>query len=151
MKRNSLTNIAVKWLVDIMLVIGAICVISVPFTAKTVINKFYGYSDRELVIFAATLIITGCVAVYILWHLRKMIKTLFGGNPFSEDNARSFGRIAAACVIIAVVYIIKCVLLFSWSTLVIISIFLIGALGSLTLKGLFEEAGIYKDEHDWTV
>ena len=151
MKRNSLANMTVKWLVDIMLIIGAACVIAIPFAAKPVINQFYGYNDRELVIFAATLIITGCAAVYILWQLRKMIKTLFGGNPFSEENARSFGRIAAACAIIAAVYVIKCVLLFSWSTLVVIAMFIVGALGCLTLKGLFEEAGIYKEEHDWTV
>ena len=151
MKRNTLTNKAVKWLVDVTLIIGAICVIAVPFVSKSVINQFYGYNDRVLVIFAATLVITGCAAVYILWQLRKMIKTLFGGNPFSEENVRSFGRIAAVCAVIAVVYVIKCVFLFSWSTLVIIAMFLIGALGCLTLKGLFEEAGIYKDEHDWTV
>ena len=151
MKRNSLSNIAVKWIVDIMLVVGALCVIAVPFLAKPVINQYYGYNDHELVIFAATLVITGCAAVYILWCLRKMIKTLFGGNPFSEENARSFGRMATTCAVIAAVYMIKCVLLFSWSTLVIIAMFIIGALGCLTLKGLFEEAGIYKDEHDWTV
>ena len=151
MKRNSLTNITIKWLVDITLVVGIICVVTVPFAAKPIINQFYGYNDRELAIFAATLVITGCAAVYILWHLRKMIKTLFGGNPFSEENGRSFGRMAAACAVIAAVYAIKCVILFSWSTLVIIAMFFIGALGCLTLKGLFEEAGIYKDEHDWTV
>ncbi|MCH5210475.1 MAG: DUF2975 domain-containing protein [Oscillospiraceae bacterium] len=151
MKRNSLINFAVKWLVDIMLVVGVICVIAVPFAAKTVINRFYGYSNSDLIIFAAMLIITGCAAVYILWCLRSMIKTLFGGNPFSEDNARAFGHIAIACAVIAAVYIVKCILLFSWSTLVIIAMFLIGALGCLTLKGLFEEARSYKDEHDWTV
>ena len=151
MKRNTLSNRAVKWLVDITLIIGALCVIAAPFAAKSVINQFYGYNDRELAIFTATLVITGCAAVYILWCLRKMIKTLFGGNPFSEDNVRAFGRMAAACAVIAVVYVIKCILLFSWSTLVVIAMFLIGALGCLTLKGLFEEAGTYKDEHDWTV
>lgn len=151
MKRNSLTNIAVKWLVDIMIIVGVACVVAVPFAAKPIINQFYGYNDSELVIFAATLVITGFAAVYILWQLRKMIKTLFGGNPFSEENAHSFGQIAAACAVIAAVYVIKCVLLFSWSTLVVIALFIVGALGCLTLKELFEEAGIYKDEHDWTV
>ena len=151
MKRNTLANTAVKWLVDITLVIGVICVIAVPFAAKPVINQFYGYNDRELTIFAATLVITGCAAVYVLLCLRRMIKTLFGGNPFSAENVRSFGRIAAACTVIAAAYVIKCILLFSWSTLVVIIMFVIGALGCLTLKGLFEEAGIYKEEHDWTV
>lgn len=146
MKINKLTKI----MVDVMFYMGILCVISVPFLVK-LINRFYGYDKNLLLIFAAMLFISGVCAVYILFNLKQMFKTLVGGNPFVNQNTICMKRMAIACAVISIIYIIKCFLIFSWATVVIVIVFTIGTLFCLTLKNIFNEAIKYKQENELTI
>lgn len=146
MKINKLTKI----MVDVMFYIGILCVISVPFLVR-LINKFYGYDENLLLIFVVMLFISGVCAVYILFNLKQMFKTLVGGNPFVNQNTVCMKRMAISCVIISIIYVIKCFLMFSWATVVIVIVFTIGALFCLTLKNIFNEAIKYKQENELTI
>ncbi len=150
MLNNSILHRVTKVLVDIMFYCGIICVISVPFIA-TLIKNFYGYNDRILIWLTTMLFLSGVCAVYILFNLKQMFRTLIGGNPFVDKNIDSFRRMAIACAFIAIIYIIKCFILFSWATLIIVIVFIIGTLFCLTLKDIFRQAIYYKEENDWTV
>ncbi|MCH5211870.1 MAG: DUF2975 domain-containing protein [Oscillospiraceae bacterium] len=146
---NRLNKIT-KLIVDILFYIGILCVISVPFTVKY-ISGFYGYNSRETVIFAIMLIITGIAAVYILYEFKRMFRTLVGGNPFVAANVNSLKRMAVSCVIITAVYLVKCFMMFTFATVVIVIVFGIGTLFCLVLKDLFRQAVEYKEENDLTV
>ena len=80
-----------------------------------------------------------------------MFKTLIAGNPFVWDNIRHFDRMAVSCTVIALIYIVKSFVIFSIATVVIVCVFIIAALFCLTLKDIFKQAIIYKEENDWTV
>lgn len=150
MYKNSITHHIAKVLIDIMFYCGIVCIIAVPLLAKGLRN-FYGYNDTVLLLFMVILFTSGICAVYILFNLKQMFKTLLGGNPFIDKNITCFRRMAVACVLIAGIYIIKCFLLFSWATVIIVLVFTIGTLFCLTLKDIFKQAIYYKEEHDWTV
>lgn len=143
-------NSAAKALTDILLATSVISTLAVPFAAKF-IGAYYGFDTRGTIIFAAMLFTSGAWAAYILYNLRRMFKTLVGNDPFVEENARRLGKIARSCAAIAVIYIIKCVLMFSWATVVIALIFAVGTLFCMVLKNLFTQAVLYKEENDWTV
>jgi len=150
MYRNSITHHITKVLVDIMFCGGIVCVILVPWLSKF-IRDYLGYGEKGYWIITSILFSSGISAVYILFNLKQMFKTLLGGNPFIEKNISCLRKIAVACASIALIYIIKCVIMFSIPTVIIVLVFTIGTLFCLTLKDIFKQAIFYKEEHDWTV
>jgi hypothetical protein len=115
------------------------------------IRYYFDYGRINYEALLLILFISAITAVFILYKIRQMFRTLLGGNPFTEQNVSCFRQIAVACAIIAVVYIVKCIILFTISSFIIIVVFVIGSLFCLTLKDVFKQAVFYKEEHDWTV
>lgn len=150
MYKNTVTHYIAKTLVDILFYTGIVAVAAVPWWSKW-IRDFLLYSPVQWYIMMAVLMLSGICTVYVLFILKGMFKTLLGGNPFVLKNVSAFRKIAVACALIALIYMIKCFFLFSLATLVIVFIFIIGTLFCLTLKDIFKQAVYYKEEHDWTV
>jgi len=150
MYKNSIVHHIAKLLVDILFYIGILCVVTVPFWAGRLL-KYYGYTDNGIIVFSAILFVSGICAVYILFVLKQMFKTLLGGNPFAKQNVSSFRKMAVACATVAAIYFVKCFIMFTWATVIITLVFVIGTLFCLTLKDLFKQAVYYKEENDWTV
>lgn len=149
MKKSSIGSIT-KIIVDIFFYLGIICVIGIPFLGKALTMQYnYNYGNYKFI--TVVLFLSGLCTVYILYNLKRMFKTLISGNPFVSDNIKCFHRIAAACIIIALIYILKCIVMFSLATVVIICVFATAALFCLTLKDIFKQAIAYKEENDWTV
>ena len=150
MYEKTFTHKLTKIAVDIMFYCGIVCLFLVPFFAKFArgVSKTEGIGYYIVV---STLFLSGIFAIYILFNLKQMFKTLLSGNPFVEKNIACFRKIAVSCFIIALIYTIKICFLYSLATFVIILVFTIGCLFCLTLKDIFKQAIYYKEEHDWTV
>lgn len=150
MYKNSVTHYIAKTMVDIMFYGGILCVLAVPLLAKG-IRDYFGYGDEVLLPFMLILFSSGTLALYILFNLKRMFKTLLGGNPFVEKNVSCFRKMAVACALIALVYIAKCFYIFSIATVIIVMVFAIGSLFCLTLKDIFKQAVAFKQENDLTI
>jgi len=142
MKQKNITHILSKIIIDILIIVGVICVVTVPFWEKL--------NDKWLFTMVL-LMVTGAVGVYILITLRGMYKTLISGNPFVQSNVKAFRRMAVSCLIIALCYIVKCFVVFSLGTVVVVVVFVIASLFCMTLKDLFGEAVECREENDWRV
>jgi len=97
------------------------------------------------------LLLLGLCALYILWQLKAMFRTLVGGDPFVAANVSSLRKCALASFIIAGIFFVKEILWFNLLTATYIIIFALLGLFCLTLKDLFKQAVAYKEENDWTV
>ncbi len=150
MYKDSVVHHITKTLIDVMFYGGIVCTALVPWLAKF-IRDLHKYSDTEYWITTAVLFTSGICAVYIFFILKKMFKTLLGGNPFVVSNVNCFRKMAVACLVVSIIYIIKCLLIFTLASAAIVAIFAIGTLFCLTLKDIFKQAVFYKEEHDWTV
>ncbi|MBQ6893808.1 MAG: DUF2975 domain-containing protein [Clostridia bacterium] len=150
MKNKSLVHRISKILVDVLFYFGILAVIAVPWWSKFLSESMF-YTEAEWYMMMGVLMLTGACAVYILFVIKGMYKTLLGENPFVSENVSAFRKVAVASALIALVYLIKCVFLFSVATLVIVIIFSVATLFCLTLKDIFKQAVCYKEENDWTV
>ncbi|MFA6309334.1 MAG: DUF2975 domain-containing protein [Clostridia bacterium] len=150
MYKNSVTHYIAKALVDIMFFGGIVCTILSPWIAKS-IRDFEAWGMTEYWIVTLTLFASGVCSVFILYTLKQMFKTLLGGNPFVEANVNCFRKMAVACSLISLIYIVRCFLIFTIASVTIVLVFAIGTLFCLTLKDIFKQAVFYKEEHDWTV
>ena len=150
MYQKSITHHISKIVIDILFYLSIVGVILVPFFTDDVF-RFAQYSNKDIITLTATLFFSGLGCVYILFHLKKMYSSLMDGNPFVDENVSHFREIAVACIIIAIIYLIKCFLLFTFGTLIISAVFTVGCLFCLTLKDLFKQAINYKTENELTV
>ena len=85
MYKRSFVHYLTKVLIDIMLVVGLICCIAIPFVVP-VLEKYIGYLSGAIIPTIIVLVFAGLCSLFILWQLRAMFKTLLGGNPFVEEN-----------------------------------------------------------------
>lgn len=166
MYKNSAVHYIAKTMVDIMFFGGIIAVAALPVWLPWLLglrpdDYSFGYmtswtqglfaGSKGLTIFGSVLAASGICAVYILFQLKRMFRTLLGGNPFVEANISCFRRIAVACALVCLIYIVKSVLLFTYGSVVIAVVFLIGCLFCLTLKDIFKQAIALKEENDLTI
>jgi len=151
MYTKSITHYIAKYTIDVLFYLSIICTIAVPLWAK-ILFAFIRYPNAGyLTPFTVILFLSGLCCVYILFHLKQMYRTLLIGNPFVEQNVSHLRKMAVACTIIALIYLVKCFFMFTFATLVIAGIFVVGCLFCLTLKDLFKQAINYKTENDLTI
>jgi hypothetical protein len=150
MRKNSFVHYLTKVLVDIMFYGGIICCIVIPFLMPSLAG-FFGYGKTVIVPYTIILLISGMCSLYILWQLKAMFKTLLGGDPFIMANISCLRKCSVASFLIAIIYIVKISIWFTIASSIIVIIFALLGLFSLTLKDLFKQAVAYKEENDWTV
>ena len=150
MFERSFVHYLTKVLVDIMFYGGILCCLAVPLIMPLLVD-FFGYEEGTVLRFTIILFLSGLCSVYILWQLKAMFKTLLGGDPFVAANVSCLRKCSVASLLIAILYIIKLTFWFTIATSLIVIIFSLLGLFSLTLKDVFKQAVAYKEENDWTV
>lgn len=152
MEKRRALHYFTKLLVDFMFYCGIIVCALIP----VLIYKFASVSPMLSEVpgkTIAVLMVSGVMAIYILWEIRHIFKTLVSRdtNPFILANVKSLRKMAVASLIIAITYIAKCLFWFTMATAIIIIIFAIASLFCLVLADVFEQAIVYKEESDLTV
>ena len=150
MVKKSFVHYLTKYLVDFLFYSGIICTLTVPFLIKPAV-EYYGYNSNLSVFFGVILFLSGLSAVYILWQLKVIFKTLLSGSPFIQRNVNALRKMAVASSIIAVIFIVKCITFFTIASGLIVIVFSLASLFCLTLKDVFKEAVYYKEETDLTI
>jgi len=150
MYQNSFVHHFTKVLVDIMFYGGILCCLAIPF-ATPVLARMIGYSQDVVLPYIIILLLSGLCALFILWQLKAMFKTLLGGNPFVAANVTSLRKCSVASLLIALIYLVKILFWFTIASSIIVIIFSLLGLFCLTLKDIFKQAVAYKEESDWTV
>ncbi len=148
--KNSVVHYITKYMIEIMMYCGIICIAALPFSRPFISTYLYRTGNVQTS-FMAVLMLSGACSVYILFILKKMFKTLLSGNPFVWENVKCFRRIAVACAVISLIYIINCILDFTFGCAIIALVFAIGCLFCLTLKDIFKQAVAFKEENDLTI
>lgn len=144
MKINKITGI----LIDVLIFTGIVCILCIPLLLKVAIPYYSGVIYYS---YMASLFISGIFTIYILYNIRRMYKTLFLGNPFVKENIKYLNNISISCIFITLIYFIKCFIVLTFATIIIVIVFAVGSLFCLTLKDIFKQAIYYKEENDWTV
>lgn len=144
MRINKITGI----LIDVLIFTGIVCILCIPLLLKVAILYYSGVIYYS---YMAFLFISGIFTIYILYNIRRMYKTLFLGNPFVKENIKYLNNISISCMFITLIYFIKCFMVLTFATIIIVIVFAVGSLFCLTLKDIFKQAIYYKEENDCTV
>lgn len=149
MKKESIIRIT-KYLLDFMFFAGIIVTLTLPFSAKWLINYLPDLEARytEYVILYFVL---GVLAIAVLGELRKMFRTVLADNCFVYDNVVSLQRMGTYSFMIALISLVRTLLCMTIAMLVVILVFVIAGLFSKVLAFVFERAVNYKEENDLTI
>lgn len=140
-----------KLILDVMLILGIITIISLPFTMHLA-GRYYSNKIEEH--YVAMMFIFGGAALLgmlILYELRNMMKTVVDENCFVWRNVNSLERMGGLSICISVLFIIKIFVVPTPATFVIIIVFFVAALFSGVLSQVFAQAITYKEENDLTI
>ena len=150
MKQTHVRHYVTKLLVEIMFYGGIVVCVALPFIMPRLL-AFVGGSQEMRLHYTIVLLSSGMCAVYILFQLKRMFRTLVGGNPFIVQNVSCLRQCAVASALIAFIYFVRLLMWFTIPAAIIMIVFAMLSLFSLTLKDLFKQAVTYKEETDWTV
>jgi len=150
MSKNTWVHHFTKVLVDLMFYGGILACVTLPF-ALPYLMRLIGVSLHFRTAYTLILLSSGICAVYIVYQLKGMFKTLLGGNPFVAQNVTSLRKCAVASALISGIFLIRLFIWFTIASSIIVVIFALLSLFSLTIKDLFKQAIAYKEETDWTV
>lgn len=130
---------------------GILVEVSLPFSLK-MLGEYYWKEMAEqywpmLIIFG----LSGICGLIIVYQLRKMMKTVVKRECFVDSNTKSLSTMGKVSFVITVLFIVKCILLPTPASFVIVLTFFIAGVFSHVLSLVFEEAVRFKEENDLTI
>lgn len=149
MKKESIIRIT-KYLLDFMFFAGIIVTVTLPFSAKWLIN-FLPDLEARYTEYVILYFVLGVLAIAVLGELRKMFRTVLADNCFVYDNVVSLQRMGTYSFMVALISLVRTLLCMTIAMLVVILVFIIAGLFSKVLAFVFERAVNYKEENDLTI
>lgn len=140
-----------KYFLDFIFFSGILVEVSLPFSLK-MLGEYYWKEMAEqywpmLIIFG----LSGICGLIIVYQLRKMMKTVVKRECFVDNNTKSLSTMGKVSFVITVLFIVKCILLPTPASFVIVLTFFIAGVFSHVLSLVFEEAVRFKEENDLTI
>ena len=149
--RQSRFILFTKYFLDFMFFSGILVEISLPFTLK-LLGKYYSPElEAQYWPMLAIFGLSGICGLVIVFQLRKMMKTVVKRECFVDNNTRSLGVMGKVSFVIAALFSVKCVMLPTPASFIIVLTFFTAGMFSHVLSLVFEEAVRFKKENDLTI
>lgn len=139
-----------KWILDFLFYSGI-------FTCVTLfgwIRLYSGYNiyfETYLYPLYVLFLLSGILAVLIIYELRKMFRTVLADDCFVMANVHSLKRMGTYSFGIAGVTAVRLLLYITPAVLIVLLVFVIAGLFSKVLAYVFDRAVSYKLENDLTI
>lgn len=115
-------------------------------------------SSSELILYLWVVTFYGVLSLFILFQLRKIVKSVLCKNPFTKENVKRFKNIGKGMIFISVFNLffnnhtgLRFVDLGFLTITPELLVFILLALVALILSEVFEEAIKIKNENDFTI
>jgi len=141
----------VKRLLDLVFLGGIAIILTLPILLNWYMDRLKGYISEKYWFMLPFLYITGFLALFLVFELRRVFKTLNRKDPFRMDNVKSFKNMSISCFAISFCYAVKILFFNSFLTIILCMVFIIGGLFLLILAEVFRQAVIVKEENDLTI
>lgn len=150
------TIISIIDIVVLSIIIKVVCHI--------VMNENIQNSIFDLTFFIM-IIITGIIALFIIYQFIKIFKNLKNNILFSEDNSKRLNIVSNSCFIISALYLIIAIFIFFIISrlmeefiyyvfifsIMLMVIFFVAGIGIKILGEIYKKAIEYKEENDFTI
>lgn len=166
---KSLSSKVIVGLNMLFTIISIIDIAVLSVIIKAVIHIVMGENIQNNIIdftLFIMIIITGIIALFIIYQFIKIFKNLRNNTLFCEDNAKRLNIVSYSCFIISVLYLVISILIFfimnnlmvefilhyifAFSIMLMV-IFAVSGVGIKILNEIYKKAIEYKEENDFTI
>lgn len=133
-------------------------------TKNVITNINIQNSIFDLLLFVM-IIITGLIALFIIYQFTKIFKNLKNNILFTTNNSKSLNIISNSCFIISVIYLIISILIIAIAknlidefiyyilafSIMLMIIFVVSGIGIKILNEIYKKAIEYKEENELTI
>lgn len=146
-------------IVDILVASIIVKIISHIIMQENLYNNIF-----DLIVYTM-IIITGIMALFIIFQFIKIFKNLKANVLFCQDNSKRLNIVSNSCFIISAIYLIIAILIFSIISnlnetfiyyisafsIMFTVIFIISGVGIKILNEIYKKAIEYKEDSDFTI
>lgn len=165
---KSLSSKVIVGLNILFILISIIDLFVLTLIAKSVKNIITNINIQnsifDLLLFVM-IIITGLIALFIIYQFIKIFKNLKNNILFSINNSKSLNIISNSCFIISVIYLIISILIIAIAknlidefiyyilafSIMLMIIFVVSGIGIKILNEIYKKAIEYKEENELTI
>ena len=134
-------------------------------SAKNIITNINIQNSIFDLLLFVMIIITGLIALFIIYQFIKIFKNLKNNILFSINNSKSLNIISNSCFIISVIYLIISILIIAIAknlidefiyyilafSIMLMIIFVVSGIGIKILNEIYKKAIEYKEENELTI
>ncbi len=146
-------------LIDILALSIIIKVVGHIVMRENIQNNIFDFT------FWLMIILTGLIALFIIYQFIKIFKNLKSNILFCKNNAKSLNIVSISCFVISAIYLIIAILLFLTMndlmeafiyyifafSIILMVIFSVSGIGIKILNEIYKKAIEYKEENEFTI
>lgn len=148
--KTNFTARLTRRLLELLFLAGALITVSVPWTLRF-IAPYYPSIEKHYWFHTVLFLLSGAGSLVILFELRRMFCTVLAENCFVRENVVCLRRMAYVAFGIALLFAVRVFVVFTPASVLIVGVFFLAGLFSLTLSRVFDRAVRYKEENDLTI
>lgn len=134
-----------------LMALAAVLTVTLPWSIPAVTGHSPGGEGGWFFKYLAVLIVSGVMALLILWQARCIMRIINKGTPFVNEMVRRLRVIGVECLVLTAFYFISVFVVTRFFMVVVFVTFSVVGLILFVFAELFRQAIAYKEENDMTI
>ncbi|HIW73193.1 MAG TPA: DUF2975 domain-containing protein [Firmicutes bacterium] len=148
--KNGLSR-AIEYALDFLMGLAVVLTLTLRWSIPAVTHHHPGQEGFWFEKYMAVLVLSGVLAVLILWQARGIMHIINKGNPFVSEMVRRLRTIGVECLVLAAFYFVSVFVVTRFFMVVVFVTFSVVGLILFVFAQIFRQAIAYKEENDMTI
>ena len=141
----------IEYALDFLMVLALVLTLTLWWSIPAVTLHQPGEPGLWFEKYLAVLIVSGVLAILILWQARGIMHIINKGNPFVPEMIRRLRIIGVECLVLAAFYFVSVFVVTRFFMVVVFVTFSVVGLILFVFAQIFRQAIAYKEENDMTI
>ncbi len=148
---KSWLSLFIEYTLSLLMLVALGLTITLPWTIPAVTLHYPGESGMWYEKYLVVLVISGVMALLILWQARAILHIINKGNPFVRDMVSRLRIIGVECLVLAAFYFVSVFFVTKFFMVAVFVTFSVVGMVLFVFAQIFEQAIAYKEENDMTI
>lgn len=148
---KSWLSISIEYMLSTLMLLALVLTITLPWSIPAITLHSPGEEGMWFEKYLIALIVSGVMAMLILWQARAILHIINKGNPFVREIVKRLRVIGVECLVLAAFYFISVFVVTKFFMVVVFVTFSVVGMVLFVFAQIFEQAINFKEENDMTI
>ncbi len=148
---NHKLSLAIEYTLCVLLVVAFVLTVTLPWSIPAVTHHQPGEKEMWFEKYLVVLVVSGIMAMLIIWQARAILNIVNKGNPFVRDMVRRMRIIGVECITLSVFYFVSVFVVTKFFMVAVFVTFAVVGMILFVFAQIFEQAIAFKEENDMTI